>query len=348
MTFCYGKAKAHFICRVGIDLAGKPASVGLHILAITWSAKMARGAKDGRGANGGVRKKPRANFMGLQWWRKLLLPKRGKKESLLAPAPLSKSQETCVEKRRSMLYESIITPRVTRMKHLARASWDDQAGLATVETNRGNSIQTMGIFEEGRQKLFPEDALFLVDKGSLELSLNNLPMSVQRTWSYCMHTATSLTLQQYLTYAFLRRAGYVVRRYEKEAKQEGTALTPSLSAWRVGSFKRRQNESRPAAFHIVVFSFEDGLPSIEDIAALTHATSDRTRVRFAIVDRGIVVLNDAATNATPLSDRFIGRLDTAEAQSAIALRNGDASGCVDEDVLAAWDEPCADGDGEGH
>lgn len=300
---------------------------------------MARGGGEGR-ANNGVRKKTRANNMGLQWWRKLTLPRRGKKDSVLSPAQLTESQQLRLRERTLTLQKSLVAPRVTRTKHLAEADWDTSTGTAIMCKARGNMLQSMGYFTNGKQRLFPEEALFLVDKGSLELRLDGLPMSVQRAWTICTHAQDSLTLEGFLAYGHLRRAGYVVRRYvgpdvEVDDSADCDGLRPSLSVWRVGAFKRRDSQSKPA-FHVAAFAFEDAMPALRTVAKWSLAC-DRTRVRLAVIDRGVVVLTDMASNATPLSDRFVRRQNGRTQACAVALRNGDASFLFDSETLAAFD-----------
>lgn len=289
----------------------------------------------------GVRKKSRANNLGSQWWRKLALPRRGRKDSLLCPAELTESQKLRLREREIMLLKSISVPRTTRRKHLAVADWDETTGTAIVQKACGKILHSMGYFKNSKQHLLPEEALFLVDKGSLELHLNGLPMSVQRTWTTCMHTNDSLTLEEYLAYSYLRRAGYVVRRCTNFEAGDDIAhvLQPSLSVWRVGGFKRREKGSKPL-FHVASFTFEDALPALRAVARCA-SISDRTRVRLAVIDRGNVVLTDVAANATPLSDRFVSRQNASQQALAGDLLAGKVSTLFDQEILKEWDTETA-------
>lgn len=258
---------------------------------------MARGGKDANG--NAIRKKPRANNMGLKWWRKLTLPRRGKKDSMLSPTALSESQQERVEKRTAALKKAIVAPRVSRSKHMARAEWD--GSHARIITARGNTLQSMGEFRDGEQYLYAEEMLYLVDKGTLDLTVNGLPASLQRAWGLMLETGVAL--EHYLAFAHLRRAGYVVRRYAGEGDAQG--LRMAFSAWRVGAFRRKEL-ARPL-FHVAVFRYGEQPPVIRDVGQFLDGTG-KTRVKFALIDRGVVVLTDVATNATPLSERFLRRL----------------------------------------
>lgn len=284
--------------------------------------KMARG---GSTSGGGVRKKTRANNMGLQWWRKLTLPRRGKKDSLLHPKPLTPAQEQRVEQRRSALMKATAAPRVARAKAIAVADWDTETSMARVTATRGNAMQSMGVFRDGTQMLYPEEALFLVDRGGLDLCVDGLPASVQRAWAIAMAAENAVSLEEYLAFAHLRRAGYVVRRYESEEEDAGDGLKVSFSAWRVGSFKRR-DLIRPL-FHVAVFRYEDPPPAFDKIARFLDGAG-KSRLKFALIDRGVIVLTDVATNATPLSERFLRRLPTDEQAKARDVEKGIVSGFI--------------------
>lgn len=297
---------------------------------------MARGGSDGKK---GIRKKTRANNMGLQWWRKLSLPRRGKKDSLLEPAPLTESQRTKLESRQAALLKAVSAPRVTRQKHLASATWDPSRNLAKVTTPRGNSLQSMGCFIDGAQYLYPEEALYLVDRGTLDLCIDGLPASVHRTWVVAISAKNALSLEEYLTFSHLRRCGYVVRRYERHENDSRSGPKVALSAWKVGSYKRKDGP-RPL-FHIAVFRYEDAPPTIDSITRFLDSTG-KTRLKFALIDRGVVVLTDVATNATPLSERFLRRLPLGQQEVARRLQSGDAGGLAFASRNIAEGEMCGD------
>lgn len=266
-------------------------------------------------------KKNRTSNIKLQWWRKLVLPRRGKKDSMLIPSPLSSFQLLRLRDRQPPLHKAIQAPRVTRQKHLARAEWDKMRNEAIVTIARGNSMQSMGHFIQGKHYLYPEEALFLLDRGNLDLCINGLPMSIQRAWATAMSAPDSVSLEEYLAFAYLRRAGYVVRRFNTDKFVPHHELSISFSVWRVGSFKRKE-EAAPL-FHLAVFRYEDAPPKISSVTSFLESTG-KTRLKFALIDRGVVVLTDASTNATPLSDRYVKRLSQDEQICAKELGEGSA------------------------
>lgn len=81
----------------------------------------------------------------------------------------------------------------------------------------GVHFLTMGSYvqERKRMELMPEEALYLVERGSIECWTSEVdptvPFSVQHAWS-TMINAEELTPERYQVYAFLRRLGYTVVR----------------------------------------------------------------------------------------------------------------------------------------
>jgi hypothetical protein len=305
-----------------------------------------------------ARKKSRANNLGQSWWRKLSLPRRGKKETLLSPPTGDGGGErpaahvAKISKRTSKLRKAIDMPRTARLKHLTVADWDGALGMARVVMPRGNAVQSMGIFIDGVQYLFPEEAAYLIDRAQLDMRVEGVPASLQRAWGLMLEGRNAITLDQYCAFAHLRRIGYVVRRPYIDkiadtdepdtvgAKQtsstgkQSDAPTPmlhevspagqeasrsydhdpeaqsplqlSFSVWRVGAFRRKETH-RPL-FNLIVCRYEDSLPRHAQVAALLTQCTGKTRLRAALIDRGVVVLVDLANNATPLSSRYLNRL----------------------------------------
>lgn len=308
---------------------------------------------------------------GLKWWRRLQLPRRGRKDTMLAPSPLTAIQEARLQEKRRQLFKSIIAPRACRASALALADWDPVSGTAKIVQAKGCALQSMGWFENRIQILFPEEALFLVDKGCLELRLHGLAMSIQRAWACTMSSPLALPVSVYMTYAHLQRCGFVVRRVERQTPCDANgneksmsennfgengrhdypgdssdkALSPDLEVWRVGSYSRRKDNKRhEPQFYVKVYSLEDTPARLKDISQWTRSVN-KGRYKIALVDRSMVLMIDVASNATPLSKRFIDRLPTEQRNAALLVANGDASGVFSEDILSQWDcnrETCMD------
>lgn len=288
--------------------------------------------------------------MGPQWWRKLSLPRRGKKETLLAPADpgasLSDSLVKKVSKRQARLRKAVEAQRVSKAKQLTVTEWDRDRGMARVLAPRGNALGSMGVFSGGVQWLYPEEAVYLLDRAQLDLRIDGVPASLQRAFGLLIDGKNCLRLEEYCAFSHLRRVGYVVRRFgldvidepedqtvlrdtlsdpaepqivpdgmvieSTEPRTAGVdgelALKPSFSVWRVGGFKR--TEPHRPIFHVLVQRYEDPPPRHFELAKLLSSCSGKTRLRVALIDRGVVTLVDIANNATPLSTRYTSRLAT--------------------------------------
>ncbi|GAA6023771.1 hypothetical protein JCM10207_001187 [Rhodosporidiobolus poonsookiae] len=168
------------------------------------------------------------------------IPKRGEKDfEPLAPdssfpsgsteATLSAHQQRLLQASRHALYSALSSGNrqhgsrahnsFTWRPDLARASCDSEDGLAAHGIHFGN----IGHFhvERKRLELLPEEALYMCERGGIELwreydgedaaEKRRVPMSVQQTWAECLGQ-DDLTPEKYQVYAFLRRLGYVVVR----------------------------------------------------------------------------------------------------------------------------------------
>ena len=60
--------------------------------------------------------------------------------------------------------------------------------------------------------LHPEEALFLMDSGTLRVYIQGVPMSIQQAIHYFFHSETLVTMNHCLVYNHLNRLGYIVRR----------------------------------------------------------------------------------------------------------------------------------------
>lgn len=349
------------------------------------------GGCSGNGAvlnhHNGVRKRGRASRNGKkgeQWWRRLRLPRRGKKDTLLTPSNtdthLCATLAANLSERAAAILKAVSAPRGTRRKHLAEGVVDTGSATCTITRAKGGQLNSMGVFVNGgKHQLRPEEAAFLLDKGCIELIQTPsaaLPLSLQKLWALFFSSsaplAISLSNEEYLVYAYLRRAGFVVRRYVGPPLVGGFA--PAFSAWKVGAYKRSEerdrklrnedqdeehddddeeadesecttlkekegnaNGNRPA-FHVIVYALEDGTPFISDVAQW-HLSCGRTRCKVAAVDRGVVSFIDVAANATPLSARYSARLSPADKEKVDKVNNGDAYGLFDRQFMDAWDTP---------
>ncbi|KAF2456778.1 tRNA-splicing endonuclease subunit sen54 N-term-domain-containing protein [Lineolata rhizophorae] len=94
------------------------------------------------------------------------LPRRGEKDF---EPHLTQVQSNALSASRSAMHAAISAPRVHSHKTYVRATFDAETGGAWVEKIRGPHFRTVGRTRSGKVWLLPEEALFLLDRGSLDI-----------------------------------------------------------------------------------------------------------------------------------------------------------------------------------
>ena len=112
-------------------------------------------------------------------------------------------------------------------KQSSRGIWDDRLQVAKVTQPKGKSFKVMGYTgEKGTTYLYPEEALWLLEVGQLEL-LDDKGESISRQWLweriFCASDVVGLGPQHYSAFQHLRNHGYVARRWKRRAP------TPEMS-----------------------------------------------------------------------------------------------------------------------
>jgi len=90
------------------------------------------------------------------------------------------------------------------------ADWQPDTCTALIAVIRGPHAATMGHLRDGKLHLLPEEALFLVDRGALQLRVGGASASFQHALTLALQAGVSL--DDYLVYAHLKRLGYIVNR----------------------------------------------------------------------------------------------------------------------------------------
>ncbi|XP_027968673.1 tRNA-splicing endonuclease subunit Sen54 isoform X3 [Eumetopias jubatus] len=114
---------------------------------------------------------------------------------------------------REELWQLLAEERVERLGSLVAAEWRPEAGFVELKSPAGKFWQTMGFSEQGRQRLHPEEALYLLECGSIQLFHQDLPLSIQEAYQLLL-TEDTMTFLQYQAFSHLKRLGYVVRRFQ--------------------------------------------------------------------------------------------------------------------------------------
>ena len=121
-----------------------------------------------------------------------------------------------VDARIRNLIHSVSRPKVAQKGQLSEAVWDCDMRKALVSKSCGKYWTWMGHMHEDCLYLRSEEALFLLESNSLELTYKNVAMSVQQAFQLLISNKNSdCTLESYLTYSRLVRLGYKVLRHQK-------------------------------------------------------------------------------------------------------------------------------------
>ncbi|KAJ9577634.1 hypothetical protein L9F63_005821 [Diploptera punctata] len=143
------------------------------------------------------------------------LPTKGTKEFKPSHSWLENKQiQTALDERKALLEEE----RIEKLGSLAKAEWDAENKVAIVTFKVGRHWKQMGHDVGGKLVLFPEEALFLLEANSLELTYNGVAMNIQQAYCALLGPASGCTLNEYLTYLHLLRQGYIVFRHSKSIR----------------------------------------------------------------------------------------------------------------------------------
>ncbi|KAF8879080.1 hypothetical protein CPB84DRAFT_1793589 [Gymnopilus junonius] len=171
---------------------------------------------------------------GLDWTKLLppsarpVIPKRGEKEFEPRGAGGTNLQQHVLDRARSAMFQTLRSTR-TISRHCTHSRY---VARGIHFSNMGHSAPRSVLGEDGTEKmqkrleLLPEEAIYLIERGSLfcwkQMNLDIVqipglsevegsPMSVQQAFSE-MIGKEDLTLEKFQVYAYLKRLGYVVTR----------------------------------------------------------------------------------------------------------------------------------------
>ena len=180
------------------------------------------------------------------------LPRRGEKD--FEPHGTNAQQDALAGSRAAMYdalaYRRVHPPDARPVGYLDAAQGG--AGGVVVPRPRGTHFRTVGHADRNGVHLRPEEALYLVERGSLELRLRGdgwsseaptgeakgeemdereegVPVGVQSTYAMLLGIE-GLTLERYQVYAGLKRSGYIVHRAPDWAGREpkSGAILPAV------------------------------------------------------------------------------------------------------------------------
>ncbi|KAL4835021.1 hypothetical protein H8958_013821 [Nasalis larvatus] len=160
----------------------------------------------------------------------------------------SATQAERLRRCREELWQLLAEQRVERLGSLVAAEWRPEEGFVELKSPAGKFWQTMGFSEQGRQRLHPEEALYLLECGSIHLFHQDLPLSIQEAYQLLL-TDDTVTFLQYQVFSHLKRLGYVVRRFQPSSVlspyERQLNLDASVQHLEDGDGKRKRSSSSP-------------------------------------------------------------------------------------------------------
>uniref|UniRef100_A0A8C8S069 tRNA splicing endonuclease subunit 54 n=1 Tax=Pelusios castaneus TaxID=367368 RepID=A0A8C8S069_9SAUR len=124
----------------------------------------------------------------------------------------SEEQAERLHRCREEHWQLLAEEHVERLGSLVKAEWKPQEGIVELKSPAGKFWHTMGFTEHGKQCLLPEEALYLLECGSIQLFYRDLPLSIQEACETLLSQGT-MSLLQYQVFSHLKRLGYVVLRF---------------------------------------------------------------------------------------------------------------------------------------
>ncbi|EAT85856.2 hypothetical protein SNOG_07205 [Parastagonospora nodorum SN15] len=158
----------------------------------------------------------------------LTLPKRGEKDF---ESHSTNQQLDKLEASRQAMHGVLSWQRSHTQKNHVLAMYEPESNMAVVDKVKSQHFQTIGQSRAGKEWLLPEEALFLIERGTLDCRWpvkredgdetiykieDGAPMSLQAAYAAFIGfeggVGGKLTLEMYNVYAGLKRSGYVVFR----------------------------------------------------------------------------------------------------------------------------------------
>ncbi|XP_033827670.2 tRNA-splicing endonuclease subunit Sen54 [Periophthalmus magnuspinnatus] len=172
------------------------------------------------------------------------IPVRGQKDFI---PDGSEEQKQKLEQALNEHWSLISEERVERLGSLVKGVWIPEEQIIELQTPAGKFWQTMGFSAKGKQYLLPEEALFLMECGNVQVFYQDLPFSIQDGYENFL-SSKSITFQQYLVYGHLKRLGYVVLRFDPSSEPSAYARQLNLPVSRdqtARGNKRKRSPSPP-------------------------------------------------------------------------------------------------------
>ncbi|KAE8576912.1 hypothetical protein XENTR_v10004364 [Xenopus tropicalis] len=119
---------------------------------------------------------------------------------------------------RAEQWELLKEERVERLGSLVKGIWRPKEDLVELTSPAGKFWQTMGFTHQGKQCLLPEEAVYLLECGAVQLFYHDSLLSVQEAYERLLGDQRFPVLH-YQVYSHLKRLGYIVTRFDPSSVQ---------------------------------------------------------------------------------------------------------------------------------
>ena len=115
------------------------------------------------------------------------------------------------------MHTALSHPRVQMPKSVLVGVYDPLTGDVLVRSPKGPHFRTMGKGQATGVQLLPEESLYLIGRGSLDLRWEDesgFPMSLQAAYAFLIGADgdRGVSMERFTVYAGLKRSGYIVQR----------------------------------------------------------------------------------------------------------------------------------------
>uniref|UniRef100_A0A3P9AB64 tRNA-splicing endonuclease subunit Sen54 N-terminal domain-containing protein n=1 Tax=Esox lucius TaxID=8010 RepID=A0A3P9AB64_ESOLU len=175
------------------------------------------------------------------------IPVRGQKDFLPSG---SDQQRERLQQSLQEHWKLVSEERVERLGNLVKAVWIPSDQRVELLSPAGKFWQTMGFSAHGKQCLHPEEALYLMECGNLQVFYKDLPLSIQEGYETFLCSKT-MSIHHYKVFGHLKRLGYVVTRFDpsRVPSQYERQLNLAQSRERPGRRLKRKRSLSPPSGH---------------------------------------------------------------------------------------------------
>ncbi|NXD16057.1 SEN54 endonuclease, partial [Nothocercus nigrocapillus] len=176
----------------------------------------------------------------------------------------SEEQAEKLRRCREEQWRLLAEERVERPGKVVKGEWKPGQGIVELQTPAGKFWHTMGFSERGKQCLLPEEALYLLECGYVQLFYRDVPLSIQEAYEILL-ADEAMSLPHYQVFSHLKQLGYVVLRFNPSAVLSPYERQLNLESHCQGSGKhhRKRRRSSSPRSQEKKHKVSEGLPEAE-------------------------------------------------------------------------------------